>query len=920
MLNFFRDIVVGIKLALNSASVAQVKSQIQATLTQATQSAGAVRNVGLLGNAVTGLSRQVRQLGLAFMTYLGGRQLLNFLRSATEEFIKFDRGLQRSIAIMEDATASIREEMSQTALQISRELNIAASDISEAYYFLASAGLSAEQSLKAMPAVALFAKAGLVDLNTATELLAQSQSALGMRTEDATENLAQMVRLMDVLAKADNESQASLTEFAAALTNKAGASLRLFGKTVEEGAAALAILADQGVKGRLAGERLDIFLRQVTQSAIKHADVFQRYGIAVFDTNGKMRNLADIADDLTTALGHLSDEQQVVALDQLGFQVRTVAVIKQFIGMGDAIRDYEEKFKQAGGTTRQMADVQLKAAGERLGLLTRKFEEAKISLGESLIPTLEEFATVAGDESNPTSIINAVKRLAHWLGGGGGSFLSGTLGAALNMLAWVLMEVFDGLSMIGNLITMVVNPPLIVLGAITTAVSLVFGAFTRVLGDLMMGLSFGQFGKSLQDAGNWMMKFAEQAASFTGGRVENVVQNFEEFVSTAKRTFDRGAGTTPNRPTGITRGLRGSPPGAPPKPDGPDMPEDEEANQERLDAERRLLDKLADMRARFNNDNIETNALKLARLERDFAEYYGNRIPASVRQGLDEIRRIIGEEAVFNEFARQFDEMQEDIKPDTETLESISVLHAQLIAMRDSVDESTQVWEDYNELIQKVERSIRSLGKELDKEAKDNQDKRDKEIEDRLERIRRIGEHTADRMADAFGNFFNVLFIGSRRGIDAFEALGRGMLAAMLAPLSDWAMIKSRKAFGEAAEQFAYGIAAASNPLTRSQAPGHFLASAKFAGVGTLWAALGGGVGMAASAIRSGTPGLGQVNPRRTRYDSSSRVDDSRRTGPDIHIFIDGVDPSSARHQNLIGKAIQGYEERHGGSLRVTSR
>ncbi len=129
----FKDIVVAIKMVLNGASVRQVVAQMQQAMQQASNTQQAQSSVGGLAGSVVGLGKAFRTAGIAFMTYLGGRQLINFLREATSEFIKFDRGLQRSISIMEGVNSSMRTQMSETALQVSIELNIAATDIGDAY-------------------------------------------------------------------------------------------------------------------------------------------------------------------------------------------------------------------------------------------------------------------------------------------------------------------------------------------------------------------------------------------------------------------------------------------------------------------------------------------------------------------------------------------------------------------------------------------------------------------------------------------------------------------------------------------------------------------------------------------------------------------------------------------------------------------
>src|SRR6056297_3127858 len=111
-----------------------------------------------------------------------------------------------------------------------------------------------------MPQVAKFAQAGMFDMATATDIATDAQSALGLTSEDAAENLDNLTRVTDVFVKANTLANTSVQQISEALTNKAGAALRVVNKDVEEGAAVLALFADQGVKGADAGEKLNVVL------------------------------------------------------------------------------------------------------------------------------------------------------------------------------------------------------------------------------------------------------------------------------------------------------------------------------------------------------------------------------------------------------------------------------------------------------------------------------------------------------------------------------------------------------------------------------------------------------------------------------------------------------------------------------------
>ena len=69
-----------------------------------------------------------------------------------------------------EAAQALRQEMADTAKEVAKTSTFGATQAAEAYFFLASAGLDAAQSVKALPQVTKFAQAGIFDLSTATDL------------------------------------------------------------------------------------------------------------------------------------------------------------------------------------------------------------------------------------------------------------------------------------------------------------------------------------------------------------------------------------------------------------------------------------------------------------------------------------------------------------------------------------------------------------------------------------------------------------------------------------------------------------------------------------------------------------------------------------------------------------------------------
>lgn len=302
------------------------------------------------------------------------------------DFGKFDEAMTQSTAIMNVTTEQI-EAMKKASMDLASQGPISADKYAKAFYFLTSAGLNAEQSIAALPAISRFAQSGLMQLSTATSLANDAQTSLGMRSADAAQNLENLTRITDVLTRVSKVSNATIEQFSYALSNRAGAAAKSYGKDVEETAAVLAAFADQGVKGRVAGTFFQRLTTLLAQTSREQENMQKNLGFKVFD-EGKMRNYADIIGDLELITKGMSAETKSATLDALGFKARIQAVILPLIGSSEAIRRYEAILRKAGGTTKEISEKQLQAFNNQLRIMWNNVSLVAIELGARLAPAV----------------------------------------------------------------------------------------------------------------------------------------------------------------------------------------------------------------------------------------------------------------------------------------------------------------------------------------------------------------------------------------------------------------------------------------------------------------------------------------------------------------------------------------------------
>jgi len=394
--------------------------------------------------------QQFKKMGKS-MTIAGGA-ILAGLGVALKAFSGFDKSMNESLAIMGKVSDGLKKEMADAAKEWSTKSTFAAKELGEAYFFLASAGMDAEQSIKALGPVTRFAQAGAFDLATATDLLTDAQTALGLSSKDPIKNQKQMVELSDRLVMANTLANASVQQFSEALTNKAAAALVNVNKGMEEGIAVLAAYADKGIKGQIAGQRLTMMINGMTDAQQKNGEEWDRLGIQLFDNQGEMRNIGDLVGDMEGLLGNMTTEQKAATLATLGFNLKTKDSILTLMGSSEKIKEWEENLKKAGGTTENVANKQMESFSNKMTVLKNKINVSLVALGEKLAPTIEKLGESLG---------KMISKITKWIGEHPkltgiivkGAAAVGGLLAVLGPLLFMLPNLVKGIKLIKTAMT-----------------------------------------------------------------------------------------------------------------------------------------------------------------------------------------------------------------------------------------------------------------------------------------------------------------------------------------------------------------------------------------------------------------------------------------------------------------------------------
>lgn len=388
--------------------------------------------------------------------------------AATSVAANFDDAMSQVQGALGDASADM-DGLRNLALQLGADTVFSATESAQAMVELAKGGLT-EAQIKggALAASMDLAAAGQLNLADAAATTVQMMGSFGLGAGDAT-------RIANALAGAANASSADVSDLTQAMS-QCSAQASLAGWSLEDTAAALALFADHGVKGSDAGTSLKTMLQRLAAPTDQAAEAIAAYGLNIRDSNGKMKDISGIADELTGKLGGLSDAERDAALQTIfgSDASRAAAILMQSGSEGLAKYIAATNDATAAETMANAQKGELSWALENMG---GAVESASIAFGTALAPAITAVAGVIGDVAEAFASLPAGVQT--------GIAVVLALVAALGPLLMVIGSVVaalpaisEGFAVLGGALAIPLAPAAAVVAAIAAVAAAIYAAWT----------------------------------------------------------------------------------------------------------------------------------------------------------------------------------------------------------------------------------------------------------------------------------------------------------------------------------------------------------------------------------------------------------------------------------------------------------
>lgn len=292
--------------------------------------------------------------------------------------------MMSQVKAISGATGQAFDDLTAKAQEMGATTKFTATESAEAFNYMAMAGWKPQQMIDGIFGIMSLAAASGEDLGTTSDIVTDALTAFGLQAGDAG-------HFADVLAQASanaNTNVSMLGESFKYVAPVAGA----MNYSVEDTSLALGLMANASIKGSMAGTALKTSLANMAAPTDSMAAAMDKYGISLTDSEGNMKSLRGVIDNLRGSLGGLSETEQTAAASTI-FGKEAMAGMLAIINASE--EDYN-KLSTAIGNSKDaaegMADTMLDNLKGSFTLMQSAIEGTENAFGKRLSPYLRGIA------------------------------------------------------------------------------------------------------------------------------------------------------------------------------------------------------------------------------------------------------------------------------------------------------------------------------------------------------------------------------------------------------------------------------------------------------------------------------------------------------------------------------------------------
>jgi TP901 family phage tail tape measure protein len=508
---------------------------------QAVNSSTALQKISAAGEKMTAIGDKISSAGTKLLPVTAGITALGTAAvSMASNFESSMSQVQATMGITKDAMSNVNgqsvntmDTLSALAKKMGSETAFSASDCADALNYLVLAGYNTEQMCDTLPTVLNLVATGNIDLATASDMVTDAMSALGMGVDESE-------KMVDQMAKTASSTNTSVAQLGEGILTIGATAKSIKGGTAELNTA-LGILANNGIKGAEGGTHLRNVILSLQSPTDTATACMEQLGVDIYDSEGNMCSLNDILGDLNKSMEGMTSSDKNNIINTIFNKTDLSSVNALLANTGETWGDLQQSIIDSGGAAQQMADTQLDNLSGQITILKSALEGLAISFGELLMPVIKQVVDVIQkmvDKLNALdpSMKETIVKIA---------LIVATIGPLLIMVGKVISSVGSILSLVGKIPSMITA----VQGGITAltgALGVSMGVILAIVATIAtLVAAFVHLWNTNEDFKNSILSIWENIqATFeclTSGIVDRLNAlgfNFESFGDVVKAVWD----------------------------------------------------------------------------------------------------------------------------------------------------------------------------------------------------------------------------------------------------------------------------------------------------------------------------------------------------------------------------------------------
>lgn len=304
-----------------------------------------------------------------------------FAKQTLEVGMNFESAMSQVEAVS-GATGDEIDALTEKAKEMGSTTKFTATEAAEAFNYMAMAGWKTEDMISGIDGIMNLAAASGADLATTSDIVTDALTAMGYSAEDAG-------KLADVMAAASSNANTNV-EMMGQTFQYAAPIVGALGYNMEDTAVQIGLMANAGIKGEKAGTALRSILTRLSAPPKECADAMEELGVSLTDSEGNMKSLDEVMNDLRGAFADLDETQQTANAKAIAGQ-EAMSGLLAIVNAAPA--DYQKltkAVKESDGAAQSMADTMNDNVKGQLTLLKSQIEGIQLQIYEKLTPALRD--------------------------------------------------------------------------------------------------------------------------------------------------------------------------------------------------------------------------------------------------------------------------------------------------------------------------------------------------------------------------------------------------------------------------------------------------------------------------------------------------------------------------------------------------